>query len=221
MKKSTSIYTFLFVCVSFSLISFDAHAIISMSRDEIISRAATGVGSSYWWGHSCWRSWDRSWGGADCSGYVARVWNIPMEVATDYNCSYHPYGTWHMRYQSTDWTHINRSNTTRGDALVSNDGSSGHVVIYASGDAWGCPEVYEAQCTNCGIRHHTRCFDSSYVAIQRKNLSIQNDDNNGGGGSGGCSTNYSIPGGSGGPFIPLMIFGCCLIPIRKRKTKKQ
>ena len=212
MKKTKHISIFIFVSATLLLSSADAQAIETMSREQIISRAATGVGSPYWWGRSCWRSWDRSWGGADCSGYVIRVWNVPKTVPTDYNCAYHPYGTWHMRYQSNHWTHINRSNTQRGDALVSNDGSSGHVVLYASGNAWGCPEVYEAQCAGCGIRHHTRCFDSSYVAIQRHNLSVQNDQ----GGGGGCSSNYSFPGNPGVLF-PLMILGCCLIPLKKKK----
>ena len=41
-----------------SLSSREAQAIVTMSQSEILDRAATGVGSPYWWGHSCWRSWD-------------------------------------------------------------------------------------------------------------------------------------------------------------------
>ncbi|HEV8322467.1 MAG TPA: NBR1-Ig-like domain-containing protein [Myxococcota bacterium] len=155
-----------------ALLPADAGAVVPMTRDDIIAKAATGTGSPYWWGHSCWRSWDEGWGGADCSGYVARVWNVPIEVATDYSCTYHPYSTWNFKYESWHWSSISRASTTRGDAMVHHDDGAGHIAIFASGDPWGCEELYEAQCTACGIRHQTRCLDSTYVSRERDDLIV-------------------------------------------------
>ncbi len=62
-----------------------------ISVSDIIDYAADGVGSHYVWGGSTWDSSDRSWGGADCSGYAAKVWQVPKY--TDSRTTYHPYST--------------------------------------------------------------------------------------------------------------------------------
>ena len=45
-----------------------------ISVDDVIDYAASGVGSNYVWGGGTWDPSDRSWGGADCSGFVGKVW---------------------------------------------------------------------------------------------------------------------------------------------------
>ena len=64
----------------------------ALTTDEILNRAATGVGFSYWWGHGVWNPGSTSHGscsgscpscthsgsyGADCSGFAAKVWQVP------------------------------------------------------------------------------------------------------------------------------------------------
>ena len=61
-------------------------------RAWIARLARLGVGYSYWWGHGAWRSDGTQHGtctgscpacshtggyGADCSGFVAKCWQIP------------------------------------------------------------------------------------------------------------------------------------------------
>lgn len=110
---------------------------------EIMQRAASVVGYSYWWGHGRWR-WDgadhgscsgscpscsHSGGyGADCSGFVAKAWQVPgpSDIATDS----HPYSTYNFRYESHHWKQINRSDTKQGDAMVYRSGGGGHIFLY-------------------------------------------------------------------------------------------
>ncbi|MDI7269421.1 MAG: MopE-related protein, partial [Myxococcota bacterium] len=159
----------------------------TMTRDEIIDLARSGVGYSYWWGNGCWRLDGTQRGscsgscpdcthtgsyGADCSGYVAKVWQVPSPSPVT-TCS-HPYSTWHFTCAETWWSAIGRDSLLRGDALTYRaggcPGSSGHVVIYDRGDPWGSMWVYEARGCSYGIVHNARTFGSSYRAIRRARL---------------------------------------------------
>jgi len=163
-----------------------------MSRDEIICLSQSGVGFSYWWGHGGWCNsncepdFSCSAGscsgscpscthtgsyGADCSGFVAKVWQVPSPIALSSDS--HPYSTQDFRCSSTYWTQIDKGDIEIADALVYRDGcpgSSGHVMIYESGDPWGSSWTYEARGCSYGIVHNNRTVSSSYVAIRRDNL---------------------------------------------------
>jgi cell wall-associated NlpC family hydrolase len=148
--------------------------------DHAIARAQSGVGFSYHWGGGCWNPGSSSHGacygncpncshsgtwGADCSGYVAKVWQVPGAVALT-TCS-HPYSTYNFYNQHTHWNDVSRSNVKRGDAYVHNSGGSGHIFIYESGDRWGWVKAYEAKGCSYGIQHDTRMAYSNYKAIRR------------------------------------------------------
>jgi uncharacterized protein YraI len=148
--------------------------------DHAIARAQSGVGFSYHWGAGCWNpgssahgacygscpscSHSGSWG-ADCSGYVAKVWQVPGSSALT-SCS-HPYSTYNFYYQGTHWNNVARSSVKRGDAFVHHSGSEGHIFIYDSGDRWGWVKAYEAKGCSYGIQHDTRMAYSYYKAIRR------------------------------------------------------
>jgi uncharacterized protein YraI len=149
----------------------------------IMSRAASGVGFSYHWGGGCWNpgssahgacygscpscSHSGSWG-ADCSGYVAKVWQVPGASALT-TCA-HPYSTWNFYNTHDHWSDVSRSNVKRGDAFVHNSGSEGHIFLYDSGDGWGWVKAYEAKGCSYGIQHDTRMVYSYYKAIRRAGL---------------------------------------------------
>ncbi|MBI5486419.1 MAG: MYXO-CTERM sorting domain-containing protein [Deltaproteobacteria bacterium] len=158
-----------------------------MSRDEILGLAASGVGYSYWWGDGCWRDDGTQHGscsgscpdcthtgsyGADCSGFVAKVWQVPSPspVAT---CS-HPYSTQDFACAETWWTAISRDDLQRGDAAAYRSGgcpgSSGHVLLFERGDPWGSMWTYEARGCSTGIVHNSRTLTSEYRAIRRDRL---------------------------------------------------
>jgi hypothetical protein len=63
-----------------------------------------------------------------------------------------------------------RSLLKEGDALVKNDGSSGHVVIYAGGDAWNSPIIYEAPGTGLTVRRTSRYLGSEYQPRRRNSV---------------------------------------------------
>ena len=143
-------------------------------RDRAISRAQSGVGFSYWWGHGRWLSGGPSSStrgscsgscpscshsggyGADCSGFVAKAWWVPS-TNTDLSHDYHPYSTYNFYNERTHWAPISRSSIRKADALVYRSGSSGHIVLYqSSSDPWGNLWVYEARGCSYGIVHNLR-----------------------------------------------------------------
>jgi hypothetical protein len=153
--------------------------------DEMFARASLAVGYSYWWGHGAWRSDDGDQGscsgncpscthdgsyGADCSGFVAKVWQVPSPsaIAVDE----HPYSTDDFYNSTTDgWSQVDRSNLSPGDAMVYRSGSEGHIVLVESADdPYGNLWLYEARGCSTGVVHDLRSLDSSYRAIRRDGL---------------------------------------------------
>ena len=158
-----------------------------MTRDEIINLAVSGVGYSYWWGNGCWRADGTQHGscsgscpgcthygsyGADCSGFAAKVWQVPSPIALT-TCA-HPYSTWHFTCTETWWNAISRGSLDRGDCASYRSGgcpgSGGHIVVYERGDPWGWMWTYEAAGCATGIVHQSRTLSSSYRAIRRMRL---------------------------------------------------
>lgn len=156
----------------------------STARDAAIVRAQQGVGFSYWWGHGRWLASGATSStkgsctgncpscshggsyGADCSGYVAKIWQVPSSntnLATDS----HPYSTATFVGSSSQWSTIARASAVKGDALVYNSNGAGHIVLYESGDAWGNFWTYEARGCSYGIVHNLRSVTSSYKTIRR------------------------------------------------------
>lgn len=152
--------------------------------DQAISRARSGVGFSYWWGHGRWRpegptsstrgscsgscpgcSHSGSYG-ADCSGYVAKAWSVPSRNS-DLTVDAHPYSTYNFYNEQTHWRRISRESIARADALVYRSGGAGHIVLYESGSPWGNMWVYEARGCAHGIQRNLRSFASAYRTIRR------------------------------------------------------
>ncbi len=154
------------------------------ARDAAIARAQTGVGFSYWWGHGRWLasgatsqnkgycsgscpncSHSGSYG-ADCSGYVAKVWRVPgnnVDLSTDA----HPYSTYNFNNETTHWSPISIGSLKKADAMVYRSGGAGHIFIYESGDGWGSMWAYEAKNCASGIVKNLRSATSGYKAIRR------------------------------------------------------
>lgn len=156
----------------------------SSGRDGAILRAKGGVGFSYWWGHGRWLangatssnkgvctgscpncSHSGSYG-ADCSGYVAKLWQIPS-TNTNTTVDSHPYGTIHFIGTNSQWKTVSRSSALKGDAFVYNTNGAGHIFLYESGDAWGSLWAYEARGCSYGIVRNLRTVTSAYKVIRR------------------------------------------------------
>ncbi len=156
-------------------------------RDAAIEIAASGVGFTYWWGHGKWQpsgatssnkgtckgacpscTHGGAMNGADCSGFVAKVWKVPSSN-TNLTTDEHPYSTADF-FSGTgggQWSKVSKSAIKKGDALVYRSGGSGHIVIYEKGDAWGQPWTYEARGCSYGIVHNVRTVSSGYKGITR------------------------------------------------------
>ena len=150
------------------------------SVDEAMKRAQSGVGFSYHWGGGCWDPNSSSRGscmgscpscthsgtwGADCSGFVAKAWQVPGPSALT-TCE-HPYSTYDFYNTHAHWSDVSRSNARRGDAFVYNKGGEGHIFLYDSGDGWGWITSYECRGCAAGCVKNSRTADSSYKAIRR------------------------------------------------------
>lgn len=158
----------------------------STKRDAAIAIAASGVGFSYWWGGGKWQTSGATasnkgkctgscpscthtgQNGADCSGYVAKVWQVPSSN-TNVATAAHPYSTSDF-FSGTgggQWANVSKSSIQKGDALVYRSGGAGHIVIYEKGDAWGQAWTYEARACSYGIVHNVRSVGSGYKGIKR------------------------------------------------------
>lgn len=153
-------------------------------RDAAITRAKAGVGFSYWWGHGRWLasgvtsstagscsgscpscSHGGSYG-ADCSGYVGKIWQVPSSN-TNLSTDSHAYSTGNFVSDTSQWSTVGRGSVKPADAMVYNSGGSGHIFLYESGDGWGSMWAYEAKGCSAGIVHNLRTATSSYHAIRR------------------------------------------------------
>ncbi len=163
----TTISTLSLVSTSFSVDNCPR-----MTLDDIAKIAESGLGSPYWWGHGCWRPSNRNWGGADCSGYVAKCWQVP--VAKDVDVDYHPYGTSNFRYDNFHWDNINsRDNMQVWDCMVyrNSANTAGHVLLFHhKGSSWSDLYVYEAYSSAAPIARHSKYVGSDYVPRRRHNL---------------------------------------------------
>jgi uncharacterized protein YraI len=155
------------------------------ARDNAVNRAKSGVGFSYWWGHGRWRPEGPTSStkgscsgscpgcshsgqyGADCSGYVAKIWQVPS-TNTDLTKDAHPYSTADFVKDSSQWSTISRGSLTKGDAMVYNTNGAGHIILFSSGDGWGSLNAYECKGCSAGCVFNTRTASSSYKAIRRK-----------------------------------------------------
>ena len=153
-------------------------------REQAIARAKSGKGFSYWWGHGRFRndgptsstkgscsgscpscSHSGSYGG-DCSGYAAKVWQVPASNDT-LSVDSHPYGTIHFNDDSSLWNTVARANLKKADAMVYNQNGAGHIFIYDSGDGWGSMYAYECKGCSYGCVSGLRTASSSYHGIRR------------------------------------------------------
>jgi hypothetical protein len=181
MKTKLSGYSIVVLLTAFPLLLWAAPP--QMTREEIIDLAESGVGYSYWWGHGRWREDGAQTGscsgscpncthsgsyGADCSGFAAKVWQVPE--ASDVSVDLHPYSTWNFYHESTHWYRISRSELEEGDALVRRSSRGGHIMIFAGRNERGY-QVYECNSCRRGCIFQTRTtLGSEYVAIRRRDI---------------------------------------------------
>jgi cell wall-associated NlpC family hydrolase len=148
---------------------------------DIFALAKLAVGYSYYWGHGSWRSDGTQLGscsgscpncahagqyGADCSGFVAKAWQVPS--ASPIELDAHPFSTANFYSDQVYWKQVPRSTLQPADALVHRTATEGHVVLYESGsDPFGNVWLYEARGCATGVVHDLRTLDSTYIAIRR------------------------------------------------------
>ncbi len=155
----------------------DAQATIpSIARYEIISRAESAIGTNYLWGGESWVPDSASGDGPDCSGLGQKCWEVPKTLyyqeERGENATFTRYTSYDFYNLKGAWYELDsRSSLQMGDILVKNDGTSGHVTIYYSGDAWNSPVIYEAPGTGLKIRRVSRYLGSEYKPIRRQSLS--------------------------------------------------
>jgi uncharacterized protein YraI len=157
----------------------------SSVNEAAIARAKSGTGFSYWWGHgrlrtegptaankgscsgSCPNCSHSGSYGADCSGYVAKVWEVPASN-DDITVDSHPYSTSNFNDDTGLWKTVARDNLKAADALVYRSGSSGHILLYSNGDGWGSMYSYECKGCSYGCVAGLRTVANSYHAIRRE-----------------------------------------------------
>ncbi|RJS27375.1 hypothetical protein DRW03_03130 [Corallococcus sp. H22C18031201] len=151
----------------------------STVRDAAVARATGAMGFSYWWGHGAWKPGQAAGScagdcpscthtgsyGADCSGFLAKVWVVPSTNSTMSTDS-HPYSTVSFNSDTTQWSTIARESLLTADALVYNIDGAGHIFLYESGDGWGNMWAYECKGCAYGCVHNLRTANTTYHAIR-------------------------------------------------------
>jgi hypothetical protein len=172
----------------------------AMTRTEIIDLAKSGVDHGYKWGFGHWTDdgsmqteckqmecddcscikreegmctnwYANDTVGADCSGFVAKTWQVPSPSAITENR--HPYNTKAFKENLTHWVEIERSELKQGDALVYRNAkdTGGHIVLFDSfTDADDNYWVYEAKGCLKGIVHNKKKMYAAYIAIRRNDV---------------------------------------------------
>jgi hypothetical protein len=158
--------------------------IASNDRNGAILRAKSGVGFSYYWGHGSWIPNGASSStrgscvgscpgcrhsgryGADCSGYVGKIWEVPSSN-TSLTTDSHPYSTVSFKGGNSQWRTVSRASILRADAMVYNTNGAGHIFLFESGDGWGSMWAYEAKGCSPGIVRNIRTASTAYKAIRR------------------------------------------------------
>jgi cell wall-associated NlpC family hydrolase len=152
--------------------------------DNALARAKLAMGYSYYWGGGAWTKdgvkpetkgscsgncpscSHKGKFGADCSGFVAKVWQygaVPLEEDD------HPFSTADfVAAKSGYWKIIDRGEAKLADSAVYREGGGGHIVMYEKGDAWNSPYVYE--CTGCdtGCIYGVKKLAAKYKMIRRE-----------------------------------------------------
>jgi cell wall-associated NlpC family hydrolase len=149
-----------------------------------IDRAKSGLGFSYWWGHGVWLPTGPTTSnagscsgscpncthtgsyGADCSGYVGQIWQVPASN-NDITVDKHPYSTADFVNDTSLWSTVSQGSVKLGDAFVYNQSGSGHIFIYAAGDGWGAMDAYECKGCATGCVFDNRTAGSAYHSIRR------------------------------------------------------
>jgi hypothetical protein len=141
---------------------------------QAVARAKSGLGFSYHWGGGCWKAGaahgscsgncpdcthSGTWG-ADCSGYVAKIWQVPHASAVDH-CE-HPFQAADFARENRYWNILSASTAPKqGDAFA----SSTHTFFVKSyNSTTGKISAYEAKGCRWGIISSTRTRGSYKLA---------------------------------------------------------
>ena len=155
-----------------------------MTRNQIADIGKTVPGFSYWWGGGKWlpgaadkgKCIPKSSGGcpdcshtgaygADCSGFVAKAWQVDKPTPLDQY--YHPYSTYNFNFTKAWWTHPPKGEANLGDAFSYHKDGAGHMFLYEKGNPWG--SVYAWECKGCsyGCVYNLRSISADYVLVRR------------------------------------------------------
>lgn len=152
--------------------------------DAAMARAKSGVGFSYWWGHGKWKAEGPTSStkgscsgscpscthsgsyGADCSGYVAKIWQVPASN-TELTSDSHPYSTADFNGDTSLWKTVSKGSLKMADAMVYRSGGAGHIFLYEKGDGWGSMYAYECKGCSAGCIKGFRTASASYHGIRR------------------------------------------------------
>ena len=157
-----------------------------LTRSGVINSAAAFVGFSYAWGGASlpnpWETAGANRGscqssgyaghrgnyGADCSGLIGDVWQLPEHQS--FESGAHPFSTYELFHQRDHWAPVERNQLRAGDILVLRTSRGGHALIFNGTDAWGKVWVYESRDCESGIAHSLRSVGSAYRGRRRNDI---------------------------------------------------
>jgi len=157
-----------------------------MAPPAVFALAKSAVGFSYWWGHGRWQAGTAPGScsgncptcthtgtvGADCSGFLAKVWQVPAASPVDKDA--HPYSTMDFQCKTTHWLPVAKDQAQPADAMVYRKGgcpgTAGHIFLYEKSDPWGWAWAYECKGCAAGCVYNLREVGAEYAVRRRVGL---------------------------------------------------
>lgn len=143
------------------------------NASEMMSRAASAVGSDYKWGYESWVAQAGSQDGPDCSGLVLKSWEVPDTVwfleedgsprGPNIDWDSKRYTTGEFYTSGSYWNSVTWNTRKMGDATT--NAAINHMVLIHDKDYYGSgyDRVFEAPATGYTIRHGSKNTNGWYV----------------------------------------------------------
>jgi cell wall-associated NlpC family hydrolase len=144
-----------------------------VTRLQILDLARSAVGTSYVHGGESWERQRAAPGGTDCSGLIAKAWQVPRAAESWEELSVRP-TTETLSVSTEGWFKLPVSQRQPGDVLVRREALVHHALIYERDDAYfaenGSIWVYEAAEPRVKHRSYRLAELSAYTLSRRRGI---------------------------------------------------
>jgi cell wall-associated NlpC family hydrolase len=131
-----------------------------ITQQQILDIARSALGVRYVWGGESWDALDKNFKGVDCSGLVAKAWQVPRASETFQEVFRRP-TTETLNLPNPHWFEVEMADRQAGDILVRYDKAVQHVFMF------------ESNAPDYAISHKVWVFEASAPEVKRTTYTIE------------------------------------------------